>query len=120
MMEQPVPKVNAKDVERVVRRDFDPAEFEGVTAILGSYGDRGRRREDHRVCLAALKLADGNFAELRRQMQAAELDYRDVLAWAEYPEYMKEVHPGAGLTEEEIRAVVERDWQQYKRWLDRT
>jgi hypothetical protein len=118
-MEQPVPQVEAKDVERVVRRDFAPAEFEAAMAIVGQYGARGRRREDPRVCLAALKLAEGNLGELRRQMEAAEIDYRDVLACAEYPGYMTEVDPGSALSKERIRAVIEGDWKQYESWLNR-
>lgn len=36
-----------------------------------------------------LALASGDLTDLQRLMTAANLDYRDVLYWAEYPEESK-------------------------------
>jgi hypothetical protein len=37
------------------------------------------------VRLAALKCADGDLAKLKRELEEARLDYRNVLIGAEYP-----------------------------------
>jgi hypothetical protein len=39
-----------------------------------------------RVQLAILALSGGDLEHLRDMVRAAQLDYRDVLYWAEYPE----------------------------------
>jgi hypothetical protein len=54
-----------------------------------------RDREDVRVRLAILVLANGDVREVERLVRAANTDYRDVLYWAEYPE-----QSGAGTREE--------------------
>jgi hypothetical protein len=38
-------------------------------------------------------------------------DYRDVLAWAEYPAYMRARTPAAQ------ESAVETDWKQLQEWL---
>jgi hypothetical protein len=71
-----------------------------------------------RVRLAILKLAGGNLDELRKQVDAAKRDWRDVINPAEYPEAS-----GLGFikykeldqqTKEEIKR---RDREQYETWL---
>ena len=42
-----------------------------------------------RVTLAALKLAGSDLGEIRRCVDAARTDYRNILAWAEYPRQMR-------------------------------
>lgn len=117
MREQPVPKVDRADVERIVRRDFPADAFEEILGILDRY------RSDHgpsagaRVQLAALKLADGNREALRRWVNEAQMDYRDVLAPAEYPRYMRRV---AGPSQpRDVDDIIEADWHQYQAWLNR-
>jgi hypothetical protein len=69
------------------------------------------------VRLAALKLANGSLEGLRRAVDRAKLDYRDVLAPAEYPKFTE-----FGLRARRLRSRVQQqifsdDWQQYERWL---
>ena len=116
MPDQPVPNVTADDVERVIRRDFPASRFDEVLAIVCQYGtDNG---EPHRVRLATLKLAAGNIAHLRAAIETAKLDYRDVLAAAEYPQYFKRVSPGDAPSPETQR-IIDSDWRQYQDWLRR-
>jgi hypothetical protein len=69
-----------------------------------------------RVQLAALKLAEGDMDALRREIETAKIDYRDVLGPAEYPRYSREV--GFREVPEAIRqAAIEEDWKQYEGWL---
>ncbi|HTM37726.1 MAG TPA: hypothetical protein VL156_13315 [Terriglobales bacterium] len=114
---QPVPRVTPADIERVVRRDFAETEVDAALAILAEYGPQAWHREPARVRLAALKLANGSLEGLRRAVDRAKLDYRDVLAPAEYPKFTE-----FGLRARRLRSRVQQqifsdDWQQYERWL---
>ena len=72
-----------------------------------------------RVRLAVLKLADGDLQALRREIDVVRSDYRDVLAYAEYPEYMQKVSPSAELAEVEREKIIRADWTQYQSWRNR-
>ena len=87
--------------------------------MLDEYGKESWQREAHRVRLAALKLAAGNVEKLRYEIEGAKCDYRDVLAAAEYPSYMKRMSPSAALPTEEERRIIDADWKQYQDWLTR-
>ena len=117
-MTQPVPKVSENDVVRVVQREFPSTKFETVMLVLNEYGTEDWHHEAHRVRLAVLKLATGNLEVLRREIEVAKCDYRDILAYAEYPEYMKKVSPGSDLPKKQVRDVVARDRSQYEKWLN--
>lgn len=114
---QPVPQVTARDVERVVRRDFPVDEYGAVMAILSEYGTEKWYGEPLRVRLAALKVANGNLQQLRACIESAKSDYRDVLAAAEYPSYCKIGSRVQKLPVEEQSRIINSDWQQYQEWL---
>lgn len=116
MLKQPIRTVTAGDVERIVRRDFAQEQFAVVMEILSEYGTQNWHRECPRVQLAVLKLAGGNLKDLRRYIEAAKSDYRDVLAWAEFPAYFRQ---GTFASEAARQSVIESDWHQYERWLSR-
>jgi hypothetical protein len=118
MQTQPIPDVTFDDVERVVRRDFPEEQFAVVMAMLNEYGAERWQREQPRVRLAALKLANSSVEALRAYVNAAKADYRDVLAWAEYPAYSKKVS-GVRIrpTAQEQQQIVDDDWAQYEMWL---
>ena len=118
-MIQPTPVVTAADVERIVRRDFPSERAAEVVAVLSEYGTESWQREPDRVRLAVLKLAAGNMEKLRQGIETAKQDYRDVLAYAEYPGYMTRV-PGPGTRPpDEVQRIVDADWKQYQDWLTR-
>jgi hypothetical protein len=112
---QPTPDVTAADVARIVRRDFPPSQHDNALAILQEYGGDGHRGAE-RVRLAALKLANKNLKQLRYWVEQAKLDYRDVLAPAEYPKYMRWGNVETA-SEQEQRKVIDSDSAQYERWL---
>jgi hypothetical protein len=116
---QPVPHVTAADIERVVHRDFPEAQVEDVLAILAEYGTEIWHKEKERVRLAALKLASGDLGKLRTAIDRAKLDYRDVLAPAEYPKFMQERIRLRRLRSRDRELIYTDDWQQYERWLKR-
>jgi len=118
-MQQPVPEVTENDVLRIVQRDFSAEQFDAAMRMLNEYGTEDLQRNVHRVRLAVLKLACGNLQALRREIDVAKSDYRDVVAYAEYPEYMQRVSPSGGLAEVERERIIRADWAQYQSWLNR-
>ena len=112
-MRQPTPPVTKEDVARVVRRDFPREDYGLVMSILAEYGDR----ESYRVMLAALKMSDGKLDELKRQIELARCDYRDVIAPAEYPGYSRQWSRVSQMSQPKIRKIIEQDWKQYQTWL---
>jgi hypothetical protein len=116
---QPTPTISSADIERIVARDF-AAEFANeVLSILGEFGTEEWQKETNRVRIAALKLAAGSIERLRAAIETGKRDYRDLLALAEYPLYMRSVGPSEQLSPEERQRIIEADWQQYCDWLER-
>lgn len=113
-MKQPHPKVTPADVDRVARRDFHTYDVAEVLGFLELYNDR----EPLRVRLAILKIAAGNREQLVYWIDAALLDYRDVLAAAEYPDYMRRVPSSGALPPEEEQRIIDSDWKQYQDWFN--
>ena len=115
---QPVPKVSEADVARLVHRDFAPGEVATALALLGEYGGKEWHNEVARVRVACLKLAGGKLEELRRAVRIADRDYRDTLAAAEYPVFIRQISP----TEQndlKQKLAVNSDWHQYREWFER-
>jgi hypothetical protein len=65
-----------------IAKDFAAAEQASVIELLSSYSGP----ESGRVTWDILKLSKGSLENVRRFVQAAQIDYRDVLYWAEYYE----------------------------------
>jgi hypothetical protein len=117
-MQQPVPNVTPADVERITRRDF-PKQVQQAMAVLSEYGTEDWQREVDRVRLAILKLANGDLQKLRQQMNVAKCDYRDVLAPAEYPDYLRAAPALSLPANADQKGTVTSDWEQYQAWLSR-
>jgi len=121
MKSQPVPQIKPEDIDRIVRRDFPESEFDAVLDILHQYGSEKWHREGWRVKAAVLKLANGKLQALRKAMEAAKRDYRDVLLPAEYPEYgRRRITSVRKLEGDERDRVINSDWDQYKAWLEKS
>ncbi len=101
-------------VEKKAKQLFSVEVLPQVFALLEAYGNETWQREPERVRLGLLKLSGGSLEQLRHYLAAAQEDYRDVLAWAEYPEQMQHPDLGEG---EAARAKRERDKQPYLNWL---
>lgn len=63
-----------------IAKDFPSSEQAAVAELLSTYGgpESGRVRWD------ILELSKGDLEKVRRYLQAAQTDYRDILYWAEY------------------------------------
>lgn len=114
-MKQPTPSVNADDVERIVRRDYPAPVVDDVLARIATV----EVWEKPRVVLACLKLAGGNLDRLRANLADASGYYRELLSRAEYPLATKRWFRIDRLSEDEVRAIYEKDWRQYSEWLTR-
>ena len=96
--------------------DTEPRE---IMCELDEYGARSFERERVRVQLAILKLSDGHRDRLAELVSMAKKDYRDVLAYAEYPEEMTiGFIEMTKLSPKEVQAVRKRDETQYYEWLE--
>jgi hypothetical protein len=106
-----------KVLEKVVHYwpDVDPQE---IMEVLDEYGLKSSERGRTRVQLAILKLSEGRRERLPELVRMAKLDYRDVLAFAEYPEEMRTGFVKMRqLPAEEQAAIRRRDREQYEQWL---
>lgn len=112
-VEQFVPQVSVEDVDRILKRDY-PADRHA--AIMRMIDDAGQG--DHpRVVLACLKNAGGNMERLESQFSDAGMDWRDVIAGAEYPNYRRKALVIDQLPAAEQQAIVDLDRSQYLEWL---
>ena len=78
-----------------------------------------REVDIERVHLAILKLSSGALEGLGGLVEMARRDYRDVLAYAQYPKKMRLGFVArAKKTPEEASEIQCRDKKQYQRWLE--
>lgn len=108
---QPIPTFTEANLERVLAREYPPEHRAHLKAVLARYGSESWQREALRVRMACLKCAGSDARQLERYIAVACNDYRDVLAHAAYPAYMK-----AG-SDEEKAAAMRSDWAQLQEWL---
>jgi hypothetical protein len=85
-----------------------------VRKILQNYGSGMHEREPDRVRLAILKLAGAELRSVEEYTGYAREDYRNILAWAEYPRQAQQwVMPEA----DEKQKMVDADLAEYEEWL---
>jgi hypothetical protein len=94
----------------------EPARRASAAAELGRYGMGDHEPEAERVQLAILKLSGADMERVRANVRAAKGDYRDVLAWAEYPGQMRA--NSWRLPEPEREQLRQADLAQYAAWLE--
>lgn len=86
--------------------------------FLDQYGLESYEKEQIRVQLAILKLCQSDQSRLPELVKTAKTDYREVLAWAEYPEEIKLGYVKLNeLPAEEVKNLRRRDQDQYLKWL---
>ena len=95
--------------------DADPQE---ILDLLNAYGTESYETGRTRVQLAILKLSGGDRERLPDLVKMAKVDFRDVLAYAEYPEEMRTAPTEMrDMPEEEVRSIRQSDREQYEAWL---
>ena len=85
-----------------------------VNILLGSYGMEACEKEPDRVRMAVLKLSGSDLDKMRHYTQRAKQDYRDILAWAEYPRQCNHWSLADGPEKAELR---KEDLVEYDDWL---
>ena len=68
--------------------------------------------------LAVLKLAGTELERIEYYIGQADMDYRDVLAMAEYPGQMRQPYSLKEEDPERYAQVVEEDRKQYEEWIE--
>jgi hypothetical protein len=102
-----------------IARYWPEADAQEILALLDEYGAESHESGRARVQLAILKLSEGDRERLPELVSMAKRDYRDVLAYAEYPEQMRtSAADMRKLTREEAKALRQRDRAQYLEWLE--
>jgi hypothetical protein len=121
-----VPQVTHADVVRVVARDFPQTAALEVLSLLRQFQNlvqpEATDDQNARFHLAILKLAEGQLDRISELVSVANLDFRDVISYAEYPAFMANgAFVGADrLNEKERKQLIQRDWDQYHEWFHRT
>lgn len=101
-----------------IRRVFPKREVVEVLALLDRYGTEDYQRETGRVHLAILKLCDEKAcADPAEYVELACVDYRDVLAMAEYP---NQIRQSPSIDPKLREKLIAKDRAQYLAWLERT
>jgi hypothetical protein len=100
-----------------IKQCFPSEDPQEIIAILDEYGTEPHERERERVQIAVLKLSVENMDHLHEHVAMAKRDYRDILAYAEYPEEMSNSTWKIG-DQETVNNIRKRDRQQYLRWLE--
>jgi hypothetical protein len=95
---------------------FPNEDQEKIMGILDLYGKESQAQGRARVQIAILKLSGSDLEKLRGEVEAAISDFRDVLAYAEFPEEMRS-QVWKMSDKEEVKRIRERDRQQYIDWL---
>ena len=115
---QPTYRPQPGDLEQKLARAFpDDREQGEARRMLSSYGTAEFDSGVDRVRVAALYNSNGDLDHLQAQMELAEIDYRDVIAGAEYRAMMqlpRNVEAGS----DAYLNAIEEDCVRYKKWLD--
>jgi len=85
-----------------------------VNSILDGYGIESHEQEALRVKLAVLKLAGPDLDKIQTMTKRAKEDFRDIIAWAEYPRQSKKWSIPDGSTKQKL---IDADKAEYQLWL---
>ncbi len=76
-------------VMKKIRQVFPSRDPKEILSCLEAYGTESYETGKYRVYLAIVKLCDEEkLSDPSRYVKMAKQDFRDVLAWAEYPNQM--------------------------------
>jgi len=117
-MEQKIPSISDSDVKRIVKRDFPQSEFIEIKDILKTYKSENEKGKN-RIYASILKLSNGNVELVKKYIEKANTDYRDVIALSEYPNYSEHAFEDE-LSVKKKKQLINDDWTQYEAWLNKT
>lgn len=106
-------------IESKIKQIFPDSSCDEILSILASYGKEKHEKEQDRVHLAILKLCEEEMLDNpSKYVEIAKKDYRDVLAWAEYPNQLNHKNPASPHSAESDK-LKQLDRQQYLDWLNK-
>jgi len=106
-------------IESKIKKVFPGRSYDEILSILARYGEEKHEKEQDRVHLAILKLCEEEMLDdPSKYVEIAKKDYRDVLAWAEYPSQL-DCKNTAGLKADELLKLKKSDQKQYLDWLNK-
>ena len=115
---QPIHRPHSGDLARKLDSVFaTDGERSEALELLSSYGTTEFDPGTDRVRIAALYNARGSLERLAAQMELANIDYRDVLASAEYRSVMA-LPVDVGPDSETYLLALQDDTARYQAWLD--
>ena len=115
-MKQPTAFFSLKGINKIIRRDYSIYPIKDILKELNKYSDY----EKYRVWAGILKLSNGNMNRLKKNVIKANNDYRDILAYSEYPEYSDKIgFDDDKFTRKELNEIIKRDKQQLDIWRKR-
>lgn len=109
---QPTGKVTDALLERLVRREFGDRSSEVKQKLQKVESETPNSR--NRISASILKLSEKNFDAIDHLIEVANIDFRDVIASAEYPGCLK---VGFDIPENRRKQIYLADWKQYSKWL---
>ena len=84
-MDQFIPTVTKKDVERILTRDYLPEKHEEIRLLISNI----TCQEKYRVTVACFKNSNKDFKRLVYELNNADGYWREAIADAEYPKIKK-------------------------------
>jgi hypothetical protein len=123
-MKYKTPKISNEDIYRIIERDF--TKNNDVLNILNKF-TQDIENDSNRVYAAILKISDCSVEKVEKYVEVANVDYRDVLTLAEYPNYNKFYHDRVSDekksqlldSDEKKSQLLDEDWKQYHEWLNK-
>lgn len=73
-MDQPVPNISKRDIERIVLREYPTADNDAIFHILSKYSSDSKKGS-YRVWASVLKISEGSIKMLEENIEAAQCDY---------------------------------------------
>jgi hypothetical protein len=117
-MEQKIPSISDSDIKRIVQRDLPQLDFAEIESILKMYKSKSEEGRN-RIYASILKLSDGNIELIKKFVEKANYDFRDIIALSEYPIYSEHAFDD-DLPEQKKNQFINDDWCQYEYWLNKT
>lgn len=107
-----------KLVLKKVKQLFSNDSTGQIMEILDQYGIEQHEVSRERVQLAALRLCQGNEEKLRKHIEHARIDRRDIVRIAEEPNLTKLFVNLPNMKEDEIKRLEDKDREEYLSWLN--
>lgn len=116
-MNQKIHNINITDIKRLIKREFPNKPISEIETILKQYVSESQTGRN-RVYASILKLSNGNIDKLIKGVEQANKDFRDIISIAEFPNYSENAFTN-NLSNEKEKQLIEKDWKQFKAWLDK-